>query len=424
MIQRRLSRLLAWVVCLATIPACERPSVSPDDTEYLAQLQGEIYDVIETGREAEPVPALSRDELEELEVRMHRRQVADEMRASVVQAMTPLVFAAALFAPEGPVELLLTVIPVERLGNAAVRLARNALEVRRGSKRARKLARMNDDLRALLDADARQFLNAAGILTRADRQALALIMQRTQSTPVVTKLLHQHARELADVGWIARKLERKKVDSDLVERFTFDAGVVEDITQHDSNISWTTLQRIVEGGRVNDNTRAIMAAKIRGLMGERAAREIVQSRSFMSKYLERADLDLSMASGLGANYGVRYPATRGSIDIMVYTQFREAVYVEVKTWSAETWAMEGQLEKLFAQLRRHDNGIAELRAGANEYRTVKGKVLMVEESGYKNGLLQEELKRFEQNVKDMGWVIETIPSRDVPTFADVIDGLR
>lgn len=174
---------------------------------------------------------------------------------------------------------------------------------------------------------------------------------------------------------------------------------------------------------MDKNTRAIMASKLRGLMGERAAREIVQSRAFRSKYLQRPDQ--SLASGLGANYGVRYGKNNSSIDIMVYSQQQEAVFVEVKTWSAETWLMDGQQQKLFDQLGRHDSGILEFRSNADETRTVAAKVLMVEQSGFEAALSAEaDRKAFMDKLDGTGWVLEIIPSRDVPSFGDIIDGLR
>ena len=103
----------------------------------------------------------------------------------------------------------------------------------------------------------------------------------------------------------------------------------------------------------------------------------------------------------------------------------ETIFVEVKTWSAETWAIPGQTDKIIEQLRRHDGGIQEIMGRGPPGNTLAARVLMVEESGYNAGLWDvEKGNAFRSSVHALGWTIETIPSSQVRTFADLIDALR
>lgn len=121
-------------------------------------------------------------------------------------ALAPLAITAALFAVDGPVDLLLNVVPVGKLGRAYHR-GKEALRARK----ARKLTdQMVSDFARDLEEEHKHILRLVQHLSRAELKALKTIHRHTGSQAVFTALLDRHVRHSADVRWIAAKLERRK----------------------------------------------------------------------------------------------------------------------------------------------------------------------------------------------------------------------
>ena len=339
------------------------------------------------------------------------RRMGDEMHG----ALAPLAITAALFVPEGPVDLLLTVVPAGKLG----RLYGVAREARAARKQRKRMSKLLGELAGLLDGKTGGFLQQAAALAPAERRALLSIHRRTGSEAVISALLHKSTRKHdADVSWIAHKLESHAMDPVFVRRFTFDADLVEDITRYKSGPSWRVLKDVVNGAPVDAGVRASLASKMTGLFGERAAADVVREARFGEKYLGRTGGRFREVTR-GVPYG------RGSIDIVAHGNLDEMLLGEVKNWAAETWASPSQRSKLLEQLRRHNDGIDEVRRGAG--RVVNGeptKVLFVRKEGFEAWGDKSDQDDLVNAVGLLGWKTELIPSAQIGDFGELIRDLR
>lgn len=406
-----LSLTLAVSGCAAdSVPEHQPPT---PDQEHVARIEAELEARVSLGLASELPPPMSREQRELVELTHYRRQVADDMRLGVDAAMTPLAVAAAVFAINGPADLLLAVVPVHKLGKA-VDAAREGIRVRRGSRRARKLTKLHSQFDALLPESGKEFLRLAGALKSADRKALKVIHRRVGDDKVIVSLMRKHLDGAADVRWIAGKLEQGKLDRTFVRRYSFDKDIIEDITEHDAHISWRTLQAVVEGETVSKTAREVLRNKLAGLMGERVAHQRLMSRD----YVRRA-LNLHSTGPLISARGVRY--TGGSLDIVAYTQDRRAVIAEVKNWAADSWAKSSRT--VLGQLRKHERGIEELLTSGDETRSVAARVLIVNRRGY-YGWARERREEFEDKVTALGWRVDYFDADRIKHYRAVIDDLR
>lgn len=386
--------------------------------ERLVQVRMELEHHVERGLEADLPAPMPAEQVDVTEAVLHRRQVADTMTGAVQVSMAPLAVAAAFFAIDGPVDLLLAVVPIDKFGKA-YELARLGFRTRKANRRAKKLIQLQDEFKALLSRNEREFLRLAGALRASERQALKVIHQRGNSAALIQTLMRRHLDRDADIRWIASKLEDGKLDRAFARRYTFDKDIVEDITEYDANIPWSTLQRVVQGKRVDDVDRDALVGKLAGLMGERVARERVDSPAFVNKFLHPGDRVVSIR---GMRYARGMGGHQGSLDIVAVTDSGKAVFGEVKNWSAETW--EKSWKSTLDHLRRHDQGIDEFLDASHESRTVAAKILFVRREGFQAWDNEQLRKQFESKLSKLGWRLEYLPSDDIKSFSTIIDDLR
>ena len=430
---RSLAALLAIVLGLS--PACGSDAdtgVQPAD-ERTARVRADLDRLIETGLQSELPPPMPREEQALYSVKLHRRQIAGAMARETASALAPLALAAAVFVPQGPADLVLSVFPVHHLGDAA-RVAKTAFQTRARNKRSRQLLKLHKEFEGYLSDEALSFFQLAQKFSRAEQRAIATLARHTGSPSVVGTLMTRHLRGEADVVWLAGKLERtearaislagklerSQVDGDFVRRFTFDGDFVREFTEHEAHLSWSVLQKMVENQPLKEGARGAMARKLHGLLGERAAVDMVHGPAIVGKYFKNVgSADLTIGRGVG--YRTLH-GRQGSIDIVARTD-SAAVYIEVKNLAAETWARKGTAD-IMAQLKRHNRGIGDIRLRSTERSTVAGKVLMVAEKGFKEALADDKQKKFTRALKRIGWKLELIPERRIMSVTAFLGSLK
>jgi hypothetical protein len=377
----------------------------------------ELNMLVETGIAMELPPPLSEEEVEVYEFKLERRRVADSVRREVQGAMAPLVLAASLFAVDGAADLLLTIVPAHKLGEA-YRIGKRAMRLRRENQRARKLARLMNEFGQALPGEQSALLRLAQKLSDADRRALKSIHKHLGSEQTAYVLMRRRLANKVDLRWLARKLEKKQITTEEMRRWTFDKDLIEKFTGYDANPSWNTLQRVVEGSRVSAKARKALAGKIKGLQGERAARNLVRDE-LAQKYLKQSGERLDIGRGLRYGEQVAYK----SLDIVTLGRGGKVLLAEVKNWNATSWGKAGFRGEVLKQLRSHNEVIEQVRR-TTASREVVAKLLMVAEDGYKKGIKSDEVDVFEHAVGDLGWTIELIPNKRIGDFASFIDELR
>ena len=374
--------------------------------------------LVEDGLQAELPPPMSQEEQDLYEVKLHRRQVADQMAAQTAAALAPLALAAAVFAAEGPADLVLSIFPFHHLGNAAD-YAKAAFKTRKRNKRSRKLIKLQKEFEAELSEDARAFFQLAQKLGRAEQKALKTLAKHTNSPSVVSTLMTRHLRGEADLVWLAGKLKRKKIDKDFVRRFTFDGDFVKEFTEHEAHLSWRVLQDMVDNRLLDEGARAAMARKLHGLLAERAAAKMVSGPA-MAGFFKN-----TTSAGVNLSRGVGYRTIRGreaSIDIMAKRD-GQTLFAEVKNLSADTWTKKG-IGEVMAQLRRHNRGIEDIMHRSDERGTVVGKVLMVADRGLDVAMKEKDQDAFTKALEQIGWTLVKIPEQNIPRVETLIDSLR
>lgn len=419
-----LSFVCALALALAPLsmaPGCVDDQAPSPRKQQLDEIEIELDALIEERLAAQVPPPIPEDELTVYRLRQHRVQVADEMAAQAGAALAPLAVAAALFAPEGAADLLLNVFPIHKLGSAK-RVARRAFKQHKRNRQSRSLLGLRKQFVHMLPDDAREFVRLAEVMTRAERRALKRIYKHTRSEKLLRTLMHKHVRGHADVTWIAGKLHTGKLHGEFARRFTFDADFVEHFTHYEANPSWRVLQDVVEGRVVDAGARASLASKVVGLLGERAARDTVQTKTFRERFFKGAP-DLRSGRGISYRRGHRY-GERGSIDIAAFSEVDDALFVEVKTWSAETWANGKRRQEILDQLERHNAGVAEILAAGSRSRSVAGKVLMVAGDGFRGWGTDRMRGEFVKQIQKLGWTLEKMPNRRIRSFDQLIDDLR
>ena len=171
-------RWWAWLLCVTcALGGCNGGDDPTVDELYAPDMQAELDALVDQGLEDELPPRLAEDELIEVEVRLHRRQIGSDTVAAAAGVMAPLAVAVAMFAPEGAVDLVLAVMPVHKLGKA-MEVAREAFDVRRANKRSKKLIELLEDFQSHLSGDAAEFLRLAGRMSRDERRAIRALADR------------------------------------------------------------------------------------------------------------------------------------------------------------------------------------------------------------------------------------------------------
>ena len=424
---RRRTAPVIGLICLALVfgPGCRHDVDDDDDAvvridEYRASNEQQLDDLVERGLEHQLPPPLSEAEQDLQEAKLERARVADDMAIDARAAMAPIAMAAAIFALDGPADLLLSVVPLDKFGDAA-RLVKRGLKLRRQNKRARQLIKHYDDLLGELDGETRAFVRLASKLQRGQRRALKTIDRHTSSPAVIRLLMRKQLKHDADVVWIAKRLEAGKLDGEDVRRFTFDADFVRAFTQYEANPSWKVLMDVVEGRVVPDGKRGSLASKLTGLLGERAAARMVRKRAFAAKLFGSDAFPLTVQRGVGYRGVYGRAAFHGSLDIVGLTGGDRALVGEVKNWAVGTWQLTFMRQRLFDQLEKHNAGIPLLEDVARRPTIVK--VVLVSGDGF-GKLGRNAKKEVEEELKRLEWAIESIPSRTIEDFGSVIDGLR
>ena len=108
------------------------------------------------------------------------KQYAETVRLKTEKAMAPLIFIAEMFAIDGPVDLLQTVVPVEKVGAKLFNLGREALKARKARKLERLLIKEFEDN---LDEEAKAFLEIARGLSKSEIQRSRRSRSKSRATP-------------------------------------------------------------------------------------------------------------------------------------------------------------------------------------------------------------------------------------------------
>lgn len=82
----------------------------------IAERELEAYVAEGDAAELEPTRELSADEQQIADYQAANKQYAEAVRQKTQQAVAPLILIASFFEIGGPVDLLLTIVPVEKVG--------------------------------------------------------------------------------------------------------------------------------------------------------------------------------------------------------------------------------------------------------------------------------------------------------------------
>ena len=351
-----------------------------------------------------PARALSDEEQQIDDYHAANKAYADTVKLKTQQAVAPLVFVLELFAIDGPVDLLLSVVPVEKIGAHVFKLGKKALAARKARKLEKLLIK---EFEENLDEEAKAFLKLARGLSTKEVRALKTIHAKLQSPALIRSLMERSLRGTADLEWLAKKLEKNKVDSGFVRSFTL----------AESGPSWQALRDVVEKDAISAEARAGLAAQLKGLLGEEAASTLVKGEQFAKsafKGRKSSKVDTLLRE---VPYGAKE-----SLDLVGVSDKAELVFGEVKHWSADTWAAERK--ELFAQLDRHNAGIPKITAALSRRPSdVAKKIVFVSEEGFK-GMTDRLRKDVVSEVTSRGWELQLIPDANIGTFGELVDKLR
>lgn len=366
----------------------------------------ELDAIVEEGdaADAEPVRELTPEEQEIEEYQAANKQYAEAVRLKTERAMAPLILIASLFEIDGPIDLLLTIVPVEKIGAKLFKAGRRAVELRRARKLERALIK---EFEEHLDDEAREFLKLARGLKKADVRALKVIHEVVGSPKLIEELMRRSVKGTANLEWIAKKLRSKEID----------AGFVRSFTRSESRPSWSTLEDIVEKRKVPSETRDSFASKMKGLLGEEAAVKVAKTEGFRAFALgaksESKITKLVREVGYGGGK---------SIDLVALTDKAELVVGEVKHWNTSTWISDSG--RLLEQLEQHNAGIAAIaRRVEGRADAVAKKVLIVSREGFM-GVEASERAELIRKIGKKGWTIQFLDDAKIETFDKLIDRLR
>lgn len=374
-----------------------------DASPELAADQLRKYVEEQEAAENPPDRSLSAEEREIADYQAANKVYAETIRQKTEQAVQPLIFIASLFEIDGPIDLLLAVMPVDKIGAKLFSLGKDAIKARR----ARKLEQLLAKEFGHLDEEAKGFLKLARAMSKKEVRALKTINEAVKSHSLIEALMRRSIKGTADLEWIAKKLEKGKIDADFVRGFT----------KAESGPSWKIFEDIVEGRKVPEEGRSSLASKLVGFLGEEAAEKAVKGEGFAKRMLGGrvgAKIETIMRE-------VPYGGGK-SLDLLAISDKSELIVGEVKHWSVETWLTDKK--KLLDQLDRHNAGIAEVaKAMSRRASDVKQKILFVSGEGFR-ALEPRELRKIIDDVRARGWKIEVVADSDIETFGHLIDRMR
>lgn len=374
-----------------------------DTSPGLAAEQLRKYIEEQEAAENPPDRPLSAEEREIADYESANKAYAETIRQKTEQAVQPLIFIASLFEIDGPIDLLLAVMPVDKIGAKLFSLGKDAIK----SRRARKLEQLLAKEFGHLDEEAKGFVKLARAMSKSEVRALKTINEAAQSHTLIVALMKRSIAETADLKWIAKQLEKGRIDANFIRGFT----------KAESGPAWNVFEDIVEGRKVADKTRNSLASKVTGFLGEQAAEKLVKTESFAKSML-------GGRVGAKVEQVLREVPYRGgkSLDLVAISEKSELIIGEVKHWSTETWMTDSK--KVLDQLDRHNAGILEVaKAMSRRASDVKKKVLFVSANGF-NGVDKLARNKIIAAVESRGWVVERIRDSDIETFGNLIDRLR
>ena len=392
----------AWLNAVIDVTD-EQHAAFVDQAPYIAEYALEtMLEEMREARRAREEP--TEDERLVLEMQSQRKAYAANVQEAAAAAVAPLILLASFFAFEGPLDLLLTIAPVHKIGKA-FKIGKAAI----GKKGSKALAKIGKELLEHLDDESKFFLKLAAKLSKAEVRALKTIYKHTQSPAVIKTLMQRHLTGTADVKWIAKKLEQKK----------FDGKFVDEVTRFPANPSWKTFEDIVEKRGVSGDVRDALAAQMKGFLGEEAASVFVRAQSMTGKVFRgRKGAKLTKVER-----SIEYGASE-SLDLMALSDKAELLFGEVKHWSASTWASASNRAETLAQLERHNVGIDAIRKQMKRRATdVTDRVLYVSQDGF-SALSKEVRDEFVKQVKRRDWTIAEIPDSSISDFKGLIDRVR
>lgn len=353
-----------------------------------------------------PDQPLTPEEREIADYQAANQAYAETIRQKTEQAVQPLIFIASLFEIDGPVDLLLAVMPVDKIGAKLFSLGKDAIKARKTRKLEALLAKEFEHL----DEEAKGFIKLAREMSKGEVRALKKINAAVKDHTVIEALMKSSIDNHADLEWIAKKLEKGRIDADFIRGYTKSA----------SHPSWSVFEDVVEGRKVTQDARESLAFKLKGFLGEEAAVKMAKTEDFAKRMFGEGSKIHSVEREM--TYAKAIDDLKGSLDLVAINDKSELVVGEVKNLSTDTWISDRN--KVLAQLDRHNQGIAEVaKAMKRRASDVKKKILFVSENGF-NGMSKLMRTTFIERVEQMGWKIEEIPDANIESFGHLIDRVR
>ena len=218
-------------------------------------------------RALEPPPE-SEEEREIKEYLADRKRYALEIEQAYVEAGALPVAILSLFVIDGPVDLLLTVVPVGKLGKAG-KLGKKLVGLFKDRRKAKLAAKEVAEFLDNLDQEAYVFLRLAERLPKAQRAAVKVLHAHGASGQLIKNLMLKVARDgTVDLRWIAEMVESRKIDVKFIERFTL----------YEAHPRWDILQKVItKSGKVLPEERGQLAKALKGFLGEESAIKLLKS---------------------------------------------------------------------------------------------------------------------------------------------------
>jgi hypothetical protein len=373
------------------------PSVGEQQLdEFIAE-----QDALALGRPDRP---LTPEEQEIETYQTANKQYAEAVRQKTEAAVQPLIMIASFFEIDGPVDLLLTVVPVDKLAGKLFKVGREALAARRARKLEQALIK---EFEGLLDKEAKAFFKLAQSMSKTEVRALKTIQNAVNSPALIESLMNRSIAGTANLAWIAKKLEKGHIDGNFVRAFT----------HAESGLEWKVFEDIVERRKVHPDVRKGFASQIKGLLGEEAAYKLVRTEGFAQKVLGgRAGAKLKKIWR-----EIPYGGPK-SLDLFAETDKAELIAGEVKHWNTKTWL--SKQNDLLDQLERHNKGIDDVaRAMSHKISDVKKKILFVSKEGF-TGLTEATQAKLITGIGKKGWTLQFIEDASIESFDELIDRMR
>lgn len=238
----------------------------------------DLFEEYQAKKEAERLPAehaLTPDEKLVDDYVTANKNYAERIRQKTNAAMAPLIFIAELFEIDGPVDLLLAVVPVEKIGTKVFNLGKDAIKARRASKAEKLLIK---EFEQTLDQESKAFIKLARGLKKEEVRAVKAIRKYVKSDAVIVQLMTKAVEDGANLEWIAKKLKDKKLDE----------GFIRGFMNAESHPSWAAFEQVVQGTAqdLERAERGDLGGKMKGLLGEEAALRRIETKALKAAVLE------------------------------------------------------------------------------------------------------------------------------------------